>query len=378
MKIAIFQPMLKQYRVQFTILLAEKLRKDGNEIRFIFGSPPPKEQVKNDNVVLNVDYCCYPRSYWLFGNRLHYLKGATKHILWADLVITEQANKHVFNYLLVLLHLLRLKKFAYWGHGQNRQGNSKSLRERIKKRLSTYCDWWFAYTKGVADYLRKMDYPSDKISIINNSNDTNAFRTSLNEIIKADVQTFKIIYNLDENARIGIYCGSLYPDKKIRFLLEVAVYVNNINPDFILLVAGGGIDQSIVLEYSKKYEFIKYIGPVFGHDKALAFNCAEIFLHPGAIGLGILDAFTAGLPVLTTDLPTHGPEIDYLHNNTQGIITAHDINDYADCVLSIIDSPDQMKQFKQNALMSSRKYSLENMTENFAQGIRDFRNHYRL
>ncbi|WP_415879641.1 glycosyltransferase family 4 protein [Methylomonas sp. TEB] len=372
MNILIFQPMLKQYRMPLFVKMSELLKECGHELRVVSGSPPKYEISKADNICESNGFCIVEKSHWVFNERLHYLHSNFSHILWADFVITEQANKHIHNYILIILRWGGFKKFAYWGHGQNRQGNTSSFRELIKRRLSTHCDWWFAYTKGVADYVAGLGYDPAKITILNNSVDTSNFRKVLAEQSSDRVMQFKNELGISVNSRVGLYCGSLYAEKKIEFLLNSALLIRELNPNFVLIIVGDGADRAIVKEYSDNYSFIKYLGPLFAEQKALSFRIAELFLCPGLVGLAILDAFTAGLPLFTCDIPNHSPEIEYLDQNVNGIMTGANERDYAQAVDDVLRDDDTLNKLRTNALDSSMKFTIENMAANFVDGIKAF------
>ncbi len=372
MKIVIFQPMLKQYRVPLFERMGQLLAEQGHGLRVVCGSPPPDEQNKGDNVILSNRYCLIEKSRWFFNGKLHFLPHALSHILWADFVITEQANKHIHNYLLIVFRMLGFKPFAYWGHGQNRQGNPASWREKIKKKLSKQCDWWFAYTQGVANYIANLGYPGSKIAVLNNSIDTSEFMQLLDEQSPDKIAGFKNELAIDSDARVGLFCGSLYADKKLDFLLNAALIIQQKNPDFVLLVIGNGKDCPVVEKFADQYSFIKYLGPLFAGQKALAFKSAELFLCPGLVGLAILDAFTAALPLFTSDIPNHSPEIEYLQHGVNGVMTKSLEDDYAQAVVDILKAPDALAQLRNNALASSKQYSIENMAQNFVVGIENY------
>lgn len=372
MKIVIFQPMLKQYRVPLFELMGQQLAEQGHELRVVCGSPPAHELSKGDNVILNNQYCLIEKSRWFFNGKLHFLPHALSHILWADFIITEQANKHIHNYLLIALRLVSLKKFAYWGHGQNRQGNPQSLRERIKKKLSKQCDWWFAYTQGVSNYMAMLGYPNANITVLNNSIDTSEFKHLLAEQTSDKITEFNNQWAIDNNARVGLFCGSLYADKKLEFLLNSALLIHQKNPAFVLLVVGNGKDRSLVEEFASQHTFIKYLGPLFGEQKALAFKSAELFLCPGLVGLAILDGFTAALPLFTCDITNHSPEIEYLQHGVNGVMTAALEDEYAQAVVDILNSTDELTQLRNNALASGSRFSIENMAQNFVEGISNY------
>ncbi len=369
MKILILQPMLKQYRVALYEKLVGHLQSTGHEVRLVFGSPPKSEKARKDNVLLEKPYCYYPKSYWLFNSKLHYLKGALRHVFWADFVVTEQANKHLFNYALIFLHAVKLKRIAYWGHGQNFQGDPGSLRERIKKFLAVHSDWWFAYTQGVADYITGLGYPTNQITVLNNAIDTQQFRDSLSALSGKEIAVFRKRFNLQDQHQIGLYCGSLYKERMIPFLLDTACELHKKIPNFILMVAGDGSEHKIVEEYARKYPFIHYLGAIFGQDKTLAFHCADIFLCPGPIGLAVLDAFAARLPVYSTMIDMHGPEVEYLTPGFNGRMTLPDIQDYSQVIIKDLADPNTVADLSCNAYATGLQYTMEGMVNNFSQGF---------
>ena len=372
MKILIFQPMLKQYRVPLFDRMGHLLAEQGHELRVVCGSPPAHEQSKGDNVFLSNRYCLIEKSHWFFNGKLHFLHNALSHIFWADFIITEQANKHAHNYLLIIFRALGFKQFAYWGHGQNRQGNPYSWREKIKKKLSKQCDWWFAYTQGVANYMGELGYPASKITVLNNSIDTSEFKQSLAGQTPDKVAQFKRQLGIDDNARLGLFCGSLYADKKLDFLLAAALIIHQKNPHFVLLVVGNGKDRALVEEFANQHTFIKYLGPLFGEQKALAFTSAELFLCPGLVGLAVLDAFVSALPLFTSDITYHSPEIEYLQHGFNGVMTAPIEDDYAQAVVDILNTPEELAQLQNNALVSGSRFSIENMAKSFVDGMQNY------
>lgn len=372
MKIVIFQPMLKFYRVPLFEQMHKLLVSEGHELRLVFGTPWKQELERNDNVVLDNDYCFFEKSHWFFNNKLHLLEGSIGHILWADVIVTEQANRHVHNYLLILSSLLNVKPFAYWGHGANRQGDQSSLRERLKKALALQSDWWFAYTSSVADYLQSLGFNKSQITVLNNSVDTSFFKKGLNNISVEEIVMFKQQHNINTDAQVGLFCGSLHQDKKIGFLLEAAKIINQHNPKFVLLIGGAGQEVQLVEEYAMQYDFIKYLGALHGQHKNLAFKSADVFLNPGMVGLAILDAFSAGLPVFTTIQAGHSPEIDYLRCGYNGLMSDLSTSDYSNLVISVLASESMISTLKKNATESSEKYSIENMATNFVDGLGAF------
>lgn len=372
MNVLILQPMLKYYRVELFKQLNTLLAENNDNLRVVLGSPWHEERIREDNAHIITDYFFYEKSYWLFSHKVHFLTNACRHIAWADIIITEQANKHFFNYILLLLSFLRIKKFAYWGHGINRQGNPNSISERLKQFFILKADWWFAYTKSVATYVTDCGYSKNKITVLDNSIDTNELRLAIDRLSNDDLLTFKRTHHLPDNAVIGLFCGSLHDNKNIDFLLDAAVLINQYCPHFRLILGGKGKHEPMINRYAEKYSFIIYLNRLHGKNKYLAFKCADFFLNPGMVGLAILDAFTAGLPLFTTNISYHSPEVDYLQHGYNGMMSEMDLANYSNMVISVIDSPTALAELKINASTTSYHYSIENMSANFYHGIQAF------
>jgi glycosyltransferase involved in cell wall biosynthesis len=90
---------------------------------------------------------------------------------------------------------------------------------------------------------------------------------------------------------------------------------------------------------------------------------------PGLVGLAILDAFTASLPMATTDVPIHSPEIEYLEGGRNGLVTEHNVEAYAQAMVSLLSDRNRLKALQEGAASSGRIYTIENMVERFRRGI---------
>ena len=66
----------------------------------------------------------------------------------------------------------------------------------------------------------------------------------------------------------------------------------------------------------------------------------------------------------------HGPEVCYVNNGTNGVLTKSTAVDYSDAVLKALSDPEFLKQLGDNAQRDSEKYTLDAMADNFATGIR--------
>jgi len=94
------------------------------------------------------------------------------------------------------------------------------------------------------------------------------------------------------------------------------------------------------------------------------------YLNRGAIGLHVLDAFCAGMPMATTQETRHGPEFAYLEDGQNGI------SDYRARLAitrggSLIScpSPAEYEHLRAGARKSAKRYTLQKYGQSFCHGI---------
>jgi glycosyltransferase involved in cell wall biosynthesis len=115
---------------------------------------------------------------------------------------------------------------------------------------------------------------------------------------------------------------------------------------------------------------LHYVGPIYGPDRAAYFKLGLAMLMPGLVGLAIVDSFVTQAPIFTTDLPLHSPEIAYLENGINGVMTDFTVEAYADAVAAYLEDGVAQEKLKRGCAESARLYTLENMVGNFAAGIK--------
>jgi glycosyltransferase involved in cell wall biosynthesis len=365
-RVLIIQGQMKQYRVPFYARLYEALRVDGIELKVAYSDPPPSEAKKKDSCDLPAEYALKVKGYWLLKERLLYQR--IFRPLWkSDLVIVEQANKNVLNHPLLVVSLSGLQRVAFWGHGKFPQGSAIS--EWYKRKTLNCMTWWFAYTKGAGKYLEEHGVPARKITVVQNSVDTREIRKHRERLTGENRKMLRRRLGIRESAPVGIFCGMLDEAKGIAFLIESCKIVRTHIPEFHMILVGGGPNQEEVLQLIGDLNWVHWVGPKFGSEKTELMAISDVFLLPGRVGLAILDAFAAGLPFLTTRLDIHCPEIEYLEEDRNGLVTDHCKKAFAEEVIRVFTEPGRLKRLAAGAAESAEKYSIEAMTENFRRGI---------
>jgi glycosyltransferase involved in cell wall biosynthesis len=366
--VLILEAQLKQYRRPFVGKLAERLRRDDIVLKVAYSPPNRAERMKSDSVELPAEIGIEVPGVWLLGGRL-LVQLACAAIRDADLVIVDQGNKHAINYLLLALSGLGRKRVAYWGHGYNHQARAPGVSEWLKRKLVNRVDWWFAYTAGVARYLADQGVDPGIITVVQNTIDTRELAEAVRAHGDDDRRVVRRRLGIAADAHVGLFCGSLYADKKLDLLVAATRQIRERRPDFELVVVGDGPGRDAMRAAGARLPFVHYVGPAFGVDRAAYFAISQVFLNPGVIGLSIVDAFTIGLPVFTTDVRGSGPELEYLDPDVNGVITAQDAGAYAAAVCRVLDHPDELACMREAARATAARLTLAHMVEAFATGI---------
>lgn len=367
-RVLIIYRFLPQYRKPFYELLKERLADSGIDLALIYGDGAPEDRAKQDLVALPWAHFAPNRIYSLFGQQL-YWQPVAHHAKGYDLVIVEQASKLLINYYLQFHQLLGVAKVALWGHGKNFQATANNKPgELIKKLVSRQAHWWFAYNERSKKIVEALGYPSSRITTVQNAIDTRQLKQYLEEIGESQKRNIRQRYGL-LGRNLCVYCGGMYREKRLKFLLDAAIQIRRRVPDFELVLIGGGKERDLVEEAAARYPWIHYLGPLFEREKVEIFSIARLYLMPGLVGLGILDAFALGVPLVTTDIPWHSPEIDYLQPGINGVMTAPEVDSYAAAVAALLEDDAAYQALRANAFQDGSKYTIENMVTNFHDGI---------
>jgi L-malate glycosyltransferase len=365
-KVVVIQKSLPQYRIEFFNFLKQELKYRDIELQLIYGD----SHIDNRKDVVVCDWATFKKNINIsVGSFQAIWQPCLREIGSADLIIVEQADKLLLNYVLVCKKVVSNRKFAFWSHGSNLQTSKKSLLNMLGHVLIKIPDRWFAYTSGVKKILTNNGVRENRITVVQNAIDTKTLREVYNSITQEEIDGLKQEYEIQDDEKVLIYCGALSKDKNIDFLLQTAdqLYMNKYR--FRLFIIGSGPYHEFVSNEVKSRPWLIYLGPKFGRDKAKYFKLADIFLLPGAVGLAILDAFAFETPLVTIDIPNHGPEIEYLINGSNGIMCEPNLLDYVSKVSYLLDHSEILAQMKLACKPMIDKYNIQQMVNNFVTGI---------
>lgn len=336
------------------------------KLDLLVGQGMPAEEEKQDRGELPwaIDV---PTRYWLNGRICWQSLG--RHLDTSDLVIVGQENKLLRNHLLMLAP--RRFKLAFWGHGANLQSdNPHGFSERFKRWAANQVDWWFAYTEMSAALVSQAGFSGARMTVLNNAVDTSEMQRQRASVTQQEVDLLRqqLGFGL---APVGVYVGSFYAEKRLDFLFAAAEIIRREVPGFQLLLVGDGPERDKVRAWCDAKQWGSWVGPKFGREKVLYVSTAQVMLNPGALGLGVMDAFVCQAPMVTTDCGKHGPEVAYLEDGLNGVMTTNDLAAYASACVALLRDSSEMENLRRGCAASAGEYTLENMVARFANGIED-------
>lgn len=360
--VCIVQRRLTHYRLPLFEALRGMLAARNIHLSLLVGQGTNDEKKKHDAGSLS----------WAQQIPTRYLGGlcwqpVQRHLGAVDLLIVTQENKLLQNHLLMLKP--RRFKLAFWGHGANLQSdNPRGLKERFKRWTTNRVDWWFAYTQMSAGLVKAAGFPETRITVLNNAVDTAELLAQRQSVTPEEAQALRESLGFGAGP-VGVYVGSLYADKRLDFLFDAADAIRAQVPDFHVLIVGEGPERDKVQTWCATHPWARWVGAQFGRDKAAHMAVAQITLNPGLVGLGILDGFVCDVPMLTTDCGLHSPEIAYLENGVNGVMTADDLDAYVGAGVRLLRDAQELDRLRAGCASAAREYTVENMAQRFADGI---------
>lgn len=369
-RVIILQRVMPHYRLPFFRRLRENLAARGIDLAVLYGDERPGTLPAT--VPLDEPWATWLRNRYLkVGRRELVWQPALRQLQDSDLVIVEQSSRLLVNYLLLARSGGRRAKIAYWGHGQNFQaGGSRfdQAHHRWKNAITRRADWFFAYTDRSLEPLRTAGFPAERVTVVNNAIDSGRLQAARDALTVGELERLRAELGLQGGA-VALYCGAMYREKRLGFLIEACEEIRRLLPDFRMIFVGGGPDQGLVEAAASRNDWMRYVGPKFATEAVPYFALSKALLLPAGIGLAIIDAFALGVPLLTAALPGHGPEIAYLEPGVNGEISDPDPGAYAAMVVRYLTSPERQESYGRACRAAAARLTIDAMAERFAEGI---------
>jgi glycosyltransferase involved in cell wall biosynthesis len=220
---------------------------------------------------------------------------------------------HLFYFYSILLVKAMGRKLTFYGHGMNLKYRDSLFIRSCYNFMYLLFDKIILYTPNETELFWPLH--RQKISIAYNTLDL-MDREKIKPSLSAD--RFRKKHDV-KHEKLVLFCGRIEERKKLKILIDLFAD-KKINGSTGLVIVGGGLPDEDSEKIGRSGN-IYYLGPVYDKiEISQVFNACDIFCIPGHIGLGLVEGFYWGLPVLTTGLSFHAPEIYYLKNGYNGFL----------------------------------------------------------
>ena len=199
--------------------------------------------------------------------------------------------------------------------------------------------------------------------------------------LEGNRQKFRKKFSLGDNDFVFLFLSLLYYKKGLNLLIPAIKKVSISYPNIKLIIAGsdlGGYEKN-VRAWIQKYELKdRVIMPGFlsGQDKQDAFAGSDCFVLPSMnenFGIAVVEALSAGLPVLISDNVYIWKEII---EEGGGWVCTYSIESLIDSITDTLKSPSDLKNKKENTKRAAQLFSQEKLQASYDQFYQEISNQY--
>jgi glycosyltransferase involved in cell wall biosynthesis len=368
-RLAIVQPYVAEYQRPFFELVEPALLDRDIETVVFHGVPSGGQASRADAVSPTSSRLVASRQLGLGPLRLDHKHTNRALRDWQpDLIVLEQAQRHVETYIHALHAGAGGPSIAFWGHGKAYHRDEGPLGSWLRQALTMRGDWFFAYTRTGADYIIDRGFSPSRVTVLGNTIDTRQLGAMLAAIEPIALQEFQTRLGLAPG-RTALFLGGVDDAKGIPLLLEAADRVSARMPGFTLLIGGDGQLVPLVRARQAAGAPVRHLGRLSGEAKALALRAADVLAIPRSVGLVAVDSLVSGRPIVTTSATGHGPEFEYLDPTRTCTVSAPTVPAYATELAYLLSDTHRLATMQAAALADAPLHSLERMVESFVNGV---------
>jgi glycosyltransferase involved in cell wall biosynthesis len=344
---------------------------------------------KNENFKIDV-YCqkfipgmnikTIHEKYPLHVKTVRFLSAEGEKIAWQFLpwirlirnydVIVVQGNPRYISDL-VFGTFLRLinKRVVLWTMAHSYRSNS--FTEKLRLRWTKIFDYIFVYTDKEVNYLQERGFQNKYLVGMNNGLDQ-----KLIEDVKQKWSNEKLLIWKEEKritARILLVsCARVVKKNKFNVFIDALSDITKFKPEVLWCLIGDGDEMNNLKATVVEKQLgnnVLFVGEMYDQNElAPWFLNATLFIHPAAIGLGLLQAYGFGVPVITHDNEmVHGPEFGAFSNGETGFsFKDGNSKELAETVVAALNSTEKLQLIKLKVLnIVKNHYNVDIMAERF-------------
>jgi len=372
-RVSIIQREIPHYRVRFFEELYAQGRLQDLDIHVYCAVPPAQR------TTCSFPYRVHAVRHIGAGRQSAYrLLGLEKVITGSDVIVAPQELQCLTVLSLWAKRKRVCKTWIWWGHGYNFQATVRpSIMTRIKETIKGFvtrrADGLITYTEKGANYWRQRGFPEHRVIPYYNTIDVEELRRAAAAIGEPERLELRKKLMLEEK-HVLLFSGRLYFEKRVDFLLRAFALLKKSRPDVSLLIIGDGEERNGLQQLAEELELhdVHFLGEIVNpKDTAAYFLLADLMVIPSLVGLVIVHGFAFGLPLLTTDSPGHGPELDYL-SESNGVMTKMDVYEYVNAIEILLSSPQKLQVTRRSAKAQGDDLQLGHSVRRYIEGVRSF------
>lgn len=221
---------------------------------------------------------------------------------------------------------------------------------------------WIALSKGERDHLIAFGIPEDRVRVIPNGIDLDRFAG------RRDKGAARRELGIDPRKKVLLYLGRAHPFKGVDLLIDSVHELSESEKELMAVIAGpddGALPQ--LKEQVRRLALsdrVIFKGEVTEAEKMNLFSASDAFVLPSkmeAFPISILEACSAGLPVITTRNSDIAAEID----GVCGMVVQRTKGDFVQAISRFIREEGLAGRLASATKGCSLKYSWEKIAEEY-------------
>ena len=363
MKIIIFENVLTHYRLKFYNYLIENYNID-----IVFMTPSIENsggfhtnfnnakfkivKIKKINIFY-LNFFIWPLKYLKSGN----------------IIVCVLSGTSFLNIFYSVIARIKGVPFYWWGHSRNFALGTKlqRLKDFFKLLSTALSSGMLTYTENESKRIRnQLGFLTPNLISLNNTVRTD----EIFKLIKLN-NSSSINELYAENFCIGMV-GRLHSRRFADLGINSFINASKNNKKIRLIIIGDGEEYPrLKYKYSSNKNVI-FKGAI--EDENILTQYFKIFkflINPGLVGLNLIHAMSYGKFTLATSRIDHSPEIHFLVNNFNGIITSPTESHFTEIIIELISDEKRIGELNLNSINTVKKELLiENMADNFLKIIK--------
>jgi N-acetyl-alpha-D-glucosaminyl L-malate synthase BshA len=238
-------------------------------------------------------------------------------------------------------------------------GQEPSMLEAVKLGLNR-SDGITAVSEFLKDTTDENFNLSKEIEVIPNFIDTNIF-------YQKHCENYRQIF-ADQNQRVIIHISNFRAVKRVKEVVRIFHTINQATPSILLLV-GDGPERSEA-EHIARDLGISHKVKFLGRQEAIVelLSISDLMIMPSkteSFGLAALEALACGVPVIASKV---GGLPELIEHNQNGCLHPVDnIQEMAECAITILNDSERLKQFSDSAIKRAKKYDAQEIVPLYEQ-----------